>query len=107
MAKKSLHDRVAERLAKKFKGEYTPNKSYDIRTRKLTIRVEDPESVESAGDFFSGHRGPIYIACTNDEAVAIAMKRYGKSTIGIMDRHGRILKKSTRATHTKLPDWKL
>ena len=37
-----------------------------------------------------------YVAGTNKEAVESALKRYGDSTIGVMDNQGNILKPSNR-----------
>ena len=62
----------------------------------MTIEVETPDTVADAGRQLRGHRGPVYVAGTNKEAVERALDRYGDTTIGVMDNQGNIVKRSTR-----------
>jgi len=60
------------------------------------VEVETPETVTEAPRQLQGYRGPVYIAGTNKEAINKALERTAKTTIGVMDNQGNILKPSTR-----------
>jgi hypothetical protein len=62
----------------------------------VTIEVETPETVTEAPTQLQGHRGPVYIAGTNKEAVEKALEVTEDTTIGVMDNRGNIIKYSTR-----------
>ena len=96
MSEGRSHKTTSTRLAKKYDTEYNQGKGPDIKTSEITIEVETPDTVPDAGRQLSGHRGPVYVAGTNKEAVESALKRYGDSTIGVMDNQGNIVKSSTR-----------
>jgi len=96
MAESRSHKTTANRLAARYDAEYNQGPGADIKTRGVTIEVETPETVGDAGRQLSGHRGPVYVAGTNKEAVERALDRYGDSTIGVMDNQGNIVKPSTR-----------
>ena len=87
MSESRSHKTTANRLANKYNTGYNQGKGPDIKT---------PDTVPDAGRQLSGHRGPVCIAGTNKEAIESALKRYGDSTIGVMDNQGNILKPSTR-----------
>ena len=90
------HKTTANRLANQHNTEYNNGKGPDIKTPDITIEVETPDTVADAGRQLRGHRGPVYVAGTNKEAVEAALERYGGSTIGVMDNQGKIIKRSTR-----------
>ena len=77
-------------------AEYSQGPGPDIKADHITIEVETVETVADAGRQLSGHRGPVYVAGTNKEAVELALGRYADSTIGVMDNQGNIVKGSTR-----------
>jgi hypothetical protein len=90
------HQTTANRIAKKLKTEYNSGGGIDIRSAKLKVEVETPETVKDAIIQFRGHRGPVYIAGTNKKAVDSALKVTSGTTIGVMDNQGNVVKKSTR-----------
>ena len=96
MSESRSHKTTANRLANMNNTEYNQGKGPDIKTDKIAIEVETPESVADAGRQLRGHQGPVYVAGTNKEAVERALDRYGDSTIGVMDNQGNIVKPSTR-----------
>ena len=96
MSESRSHKTTAKRLASQNDTEYNEGQGPDIKTPDITIEVETPDTVADASRQLRGHRGPVYVAGTNKEAVEGALERYGNSTIGIMDNQGNILKPSTR-----------
>lgn len=96
MSESRSHKTTANRLADLYNAEYNGGPGADIKAEGITIEVETPETVADAGRQLSGHRGPVYVAGTNKEAVEKALDRYGDSTIGVMDNQGNIVKGSTR-----------
>lgn len=96
MPESRSHKATANRLAARFNTEYNRGKGADVKAKGITIEVETPCIVADAGRQLSGHRGPVYVAGTNKEAVKKALNRYDDSTIGVMDNQGNIVKRSTR-----------
>ena len=90
------HKTTANRLAARYNTEYNRGPGADIKAEGITIEVETPDTVADAGRQLSGHRGPVYVAGTNQKAVEQALDRYEDSTIGVMDNRGNIIKPSTR-----------
>ena len=96
MPESRSHKTTANRLAAQHDTDYNQGPGADIKADHITIEVETPETVADAGRQLRGHRGPVYVAGTNKEAVQRALDRYGDSTIGVMDNQGNIVKHSTR-----------
>ena len=96
MSESRSHKTTANRLAALYDAEYNRGRGADIKAKGVTIEVEAPETVADAGRQLRGHRGPVYVAGTNQKAVEKALDRYGDSTIGVMDNQGNIVKRSTR-----------
>ena len=96
MSESRSHKTTANRLAAQHGADYNQGSGADIKADHITIEVETPETVADAGRQLRGHRGPVYVAGTNKEAVKRALDRYGDSTIGVMDNQGHIVKRSTR-----------
>ena len=96
MAESRSHKTTANRLAAQHGVEYNQGPGADIKADHITIEVETPDTVADAGRQLGGHRGPVYVAGTNKEAVELALDRYADSTIGVMDNQGNIVKRSTR-----------
>ncbi len=96
MSESRSHKTTAKRLAKMYNTDYNQGGGPDIKADNVTIEVETPESVTDAGRQLQGHRGSVYVAGTNKEAVESALKHYSGSTIGVMDNQGKIVKQSTR-----------
>ena len=96
MTESRSHKITANRIAKKMNTEYNEGKGVDIKFTNATIEVETPETVADAPGQLRGHRGPVYIAGTNKEAVNKAMETTKGTTVGVMDNQGNIVKPSTR-----------
>ena len=96
MTESKSHKATSNRLAKKFKTEYNTGKGADIKTKKVAIEVETPDTVADASRQLQGHKKPVYIAGTNKEAVKKAVEATEGTTIGVMDNQGNIVKRSTR-----------
>ena len=96
MTESKSHKTTSNRLAKIHGTEYNQGQGPDIKTDDITIEVETPESVADAARQLQGHRGDVYVAGTNKEAVETAVEIYGDTTIGVMDNQGNIVKQSTR-----------
>ena len=96
MTESRSHKTTANRIAKKMNTEYNNGKGVDIRSINATIEVETQETVADALGQLRGHRGSVYIAGTNKEAVNKAMETTKGTTVGVMDNQGNIVKPSTR-----------
>lgn len=96
MAESRSHKMAANKIAKKYDTEYNDAKGVDIKSKRATIEVENPETVGEAPGQLRGHRGPVYIAGTNKKATDKALEVTNGTTIGVMDNQGNIIKRSTR-----------
>ncbi|MEK6556823.1 MAG: hypothetical protein AABZ14_00785 [Candidatus Margulisiibacteriota bacterium] len=59
------------------------------------VEVETAASMPEGLGQLRGHRGPVYIAGVNKEAVQKALDATANTTVGVMDNQGNIVKKST------------
>ena len=96
MAEKRSHKVTANRIAKRYGAEYEGGEGVDIKTPRVAIEVETAETVPEAPTQLQGHRGQVFIAGTNKEAVEKALEVTEDSTIGVMDNKGNIIKQSSR-----------
>ncbi len=96
MAEDRSHKTTANRIAKKYGVDYNNREGVDIKSSRATIEVETPDTVSEATSQLRGHRGPVYIAGTNQNAVDKALEVTKGTTIGVMDNQGNIVKRSTR-----------
>ena len=90
------HDKVANKLAKKFKTEYKSDKGIDLVTPNRVIEIETKKSSLSQGvKQVEKSVKPRYIAVNkiNIENALDATKNTG---IGVMSETGRIVKKASR-----------
>lgn len=96
MTESRSHKTTANRIAKKYHTEYDSEKGADVKTDKVAIEVEPPDSVSDAMRQLQGYKKRAYIAGTNNEAVEKALEVTEGTTVGVMDNQGNIVKKSTR-----------
>ncbi len=96
MAESTSHKRTAKKLADKYKTTYNDQEGVDINTRKLAIEVETEGSVKDGIRQLQGHRKPVYIAGANAATVNEALEATQNNTVGVMDKDGNIIKRSTR-----------
>lgn len=90
------HDNVAKRIAKKQGTTYNRGQGPDVENSKRAIEVEKTRTVGDAARQLAGYRKPVYVAGIDDQATKKAIKYYKKTTIGVMNSRGHILKRSTR-----------
>ncbi len=96
MPESRSHKTAANRIAQKLGAEYNDGEGVDVKSRRGTVEVETPETVADATGQLRGHRGPVYIAGTNQDAVDKALEVTQGTTIGVMDNQGKVVKRSTR-----------
>lgn len=96
MLESRAHKTTANRIANKHKTKYNEGEGVDISTPRIAVEVEPPESVSDAMRQLQGHRKPVYIAGTNQEAVKKALEITRGTTVGVMDNQGNIIKRSKR-----------
>lgn len=96
MAEERSHKTTANRIAHKYGVQYNNGEGVDIRSSRVTVEVERPDTVAEAPSQLRGYRGPVYIAGTSKEAVERALETTKGTTIGVMDNRGKIVKRSTR-----------
>lgn len=90
------HEETANRIAQKLLTEYNDRKGVDIKATRATVEVETPDTVAEAPGQLRGHRGPVYIAGTNNQAVKDALEVTAGTTIGVMDNQSNVVNRSTR-----------
>lgn len=90
------HDKTAQQIAENKGASYNKGPGPDIKTSRQTIEVETPNTIRDAGRQLQGHRGPVYVAVTDDKDVSKAVERYDGTTIGVMDSSGKVVKPSSR-----------
>ena len=96
MPESKSHKATSNRIAKKYNTDYNNGKGVDVKSPRATIEVETSDSVKDAPGQLRGHKGPVYIAGTNAEAVQKAIEVTEGTTIGVMDNQGNIVQRSTR-----------
>lgn len=96
MPESRSHKTTSNRIANKLGTEYNSGKGVDVKSTTATVEVETPDTINDAPGQLRGHRGPVYIAGTNQEAVDKAIETTQGTTIGVMDNKGNIVKSSSR-----------
>ena len=96
MSESRSHQVAANRIAEKYGTSYNDGKGVDIKSPRVTVEVETAETVSEAPGQLRGHRGPVYIAGANKKAVDAALGVAERTTIGVMDNQGKVVKRSTR-----------
>ena len=92
----SKHDETAQAIAENKGVDYNKGPGPDIKTSRQTIEVETSNTIGDAGRQFQGHRGPVYVAVTDDKDIPKAIERYDGTTIGVMNSSGEVVKSSSR-----------
>ena len=90
------HDVVAHRIAKKLKTYYNAGRGPDVHKFPKVVEVVMAGGVEKGIQKVKGFEGPTYIAGATALAVERAKKATHRTSIGVMDQFGRIVKRSTR-----------
>ena len=90
------HDKTAQQIAENKGASYNKGPGPDVKTPRQTIEVETTNTIDDAGRQLQGHRGPVYVAVTDDKDIPKAVERYDDTTIGVMDSSGEVVKPSSR-----------
>ena len=96
MSESKSHKTTANKLAKKFGTTYNKGKGADVKAKNIAIEVETPGTVAGGLRQLQGHKKPVYIAGTNQAAVRKAITQTKGTTVGVMDKNGNVIKKSSR-----------
>lgn len=96
MSESKSHKTTSNRIARKLGVDYNNGEGVDIKSTRATVEVETLETVQDGIQQLQGHRGPVYIAGTNKEAVQRAIEATEGTTVGVMDNQGNIVKSSSR-----------
>ncbi len=86
---------TVNRLSKRL-GTEPQEKGADIQMNNLAIEVEPEKTISQAIMQLQGYKKSVYIAGVNQKAVEKALKATERTTIGVMDNHGKIIKRSSR-----------
>ncbi len=92
----SKHDDAARRLAKKLGTEYNTGQGPDVITDSQATETETSATVGDAARQLAGFTRPVYVQGADPAATKKALERYEKSTIGVRNSQGKIVKRSTR-----------
>ena len=92
----SIHDRIAEKLAKKFGTEYKSDKGIDVVTSGKVIEVETKKGSLGQGIGQVAHSQKARYLAVNKINVNNALKATEGTGIGVMNQAGRIIKKASR-----------
>ncbi len=96
MAESRSHKTTAKRIAIKLNADYNNGKGVDVKANRATVEIETPDTVQDALGQLRGHKGRVYIAGTNQQAVNKALDVTQGTTVGVMDNQGNVVKRSTR-----------
>jgi len=92
----TVHDKIAEKLAKKFNTEYKSNKGIDVVTKNRAIEVETkPGSISQGISQVVKSSKARYLA-VNKQNIQNALEATDGTGIGVMSQTGRIIKKASR-----------
>jgi hypothetical protein len=96
MSESKSHKDTANRIAKKLGAEYNSNKGPDIVTPKIAVEVGQKDSLKDNIRQLQGFQKPVYIAAPNKETLDKTLELTQDLTVGVMDKTGKVIKKSTR-----------
>jgi len=92
----TIHDEIAEKLAKKFKTEYKSNKGIDLVTSSQVIEVETKKSGIYQGiKQVERSSKPRYLA-VNKININNTLEATKGTGIGVMNERGKIIKRASR-----------
>lgn len=86
------HRATANRVAKRYGGQINLLESPDVAAPEMTIEVETHATLARAVRRLKTRTDVVYIAVTNKEALAEAIRLTSPTTIGVMDPQGNVVK---------------
>lgn len=94
--RRTIHDEIAQRIARKYHTEYKSDKGIDIVTRDRVIEVETkPGSISQGIGQVAKSSKARYLA-VNKQNINNALEATDGTGIGVMTQTGRIVKKASR-----------
>ncbi len=88
------HTATAHRVARRFQTEFNEGDGFDIQTDDIIVEVETTATMFDSAARLAREQGPVYIALTNKDGVADALRSIPNLRVGIMDAHGNIVRES-------------
>ena len=86
------HTATGRRIAKRYKATYNDGEGIDIATDGMVIEVETTATIEAGVERLKEHLGRTYVAVTNKEGIAEAIRLTQGTKVGVMDPRGNIIK---------------
>lgn len=76
--------------------EYNQGQGPDVNSTRRAIEVETADTARDGLRQLQGFKKPVYIAGANAEATQAALEAAARTTVGVMNSQGKIVKRSTR-----------
>lgn len=89
------HTTVLNRLLARYHGAATPHNPIDVIAGDLRIAVETTATLSENLPQLLELDGPVYIAVTNQESLAEALRLTADTKLGVMNSRGDIVKVAT------------
>ncbi len=91
------HTATANRIAYRYGAKLDTSANdgeIDIQADGFSIAVETTATLEESVRRWSGHDQPVYVAVTNREGIAEALRLVADTRVGVMDPQGEIVKEA-------------
>lgn len=88
------HTATAHRIAKRYAATYNASDGTDITGDNLLIEVETTATIAEGVERLKSRSGRVYVAVTNKEGVAEALRLTLGTNVGVMDPRGNIVRES-------------
>ena len=89
------HTATGRRIAKRYKATYNEGDGIDIHADGIMIEVETTATIEEGVQRLTKHQGRVFVAVTNKEGIAEALRLTQGTSVGVMDPRGNIVKESS------------
>ena len=89
------HTATANRIARRYRTTYNDGDGVDVQTDSMNIVVETSASILEGIKKLRGLSGKLYVAVTNREALAEALRQTEGTAVGVMDPQGEVVRDST------------
>ena len=88
------HTATVRRVAERYGATINTNGNPDISGDNLTVEVETSATISHGIKALANVEGPTFIAVTNREALADALRKASRTRVGVMDPQGEIVQQS-------------
>lgn len=86
------HTATANRIAKRYGASYNADDGVDIKIGDMLIEVETTATIAEGVERLQQLSGRRYVAVTNNEGIAEALRATDGTNVGVMDPRGEILR---------------